>query len=100
MDRIQRVALAALLLSGLPVMAGEWPAGVRDTFQKSCVNSAGQALGKERAQVYCECTVTSIDRNFSSAEIAMLERADLPEPLIKRLQQVSQQCLQGLGGQG
>lgn len=98
MECIQRLTVAALLLLGLPAQATEWPAGVRDTFQRSCVSSAGQPLGKERAQRYCDCTVTRIDRDFSGAEIAALERAELPEPLVVRLQQVSQQCLQALGG--
>jgi hypothetical protein len=44
--------------------------------------------------------VSSIDRDFSASEIAALEKAELSEPLIGRLQQVSQQCLQTLGGQG
>ncbi|MBD9414666.1 hypothetical protein IB234_08825 [Pseudomonas sp. PDM16] len=100
MDRTRPIALAALLMMGLPALAGEWPPGVRDTFQKSCVNSAGQALGQARAQQYCECTVRRIDRDFSSAELAALEKAELPEPLVKRLQQVSGQCLNELGGQG
>jgi hypothetical protein len=42
--------------------------------------------------------VARIDRDFSAREVAALERAELPEPLIRRLQQVSQQCLQMLGG--
>lgn len=97
---IARVAWVALLLSAMSALAAEWPAGVRDTFQQGCVKSAGEALGQERAGLYCKCTVTRIDRDFSTAEVAALEKADLPEPLIKRLQQVSQQCLQTLGGQG
>ena len=100
MDRFQRIALATLLLASLPALAKEWPPGVRDTFRQSCENSAGQPLGKQRAQQYCNCTVASIDRDFSASEIAALEKAELPEPLIKRLQQVSQQCLGQLGGQG
>jgi hypothetical protein len=100
MDRFQRIALATLLLASLPALAKEWPPGVRDTFRQSCENSAGQPLGKQRAQQYCGCTLARIDRDFSSAEIAMLEQATLPEPLIQRLQQVSQQCLGELGGQG
>jgi len=100
MNRIQRVAFAALLLTSLQIAAGEWPPGVRDTFRKGCANSAGQALGNERAQRYCECTVQRIDRDFSSAEIAQLEKADLPDSLIRRLQQVSQQCLENPGIQG
>ncbi|MDD0844141.1 hypothetical protein [Pseudomonas sp. Gutcm_11s] len=100
MDRMQSLVFTVLLLAGLPAVAGEWPAGVRDTFQKGCVNSAGEALGQERAGLYCECTVKRIDRDFTTAELTALEKAELPDPLIKRLQQVSQQCLQTLGGQG
>ncbi|MDG9922654.1 MULTISPECIES: hypothetical protein [unclassified Pseudomonas] len=100
MDRFPRVALATLLLTSMPVLAKDWPPGVRETFQQSCVNSAGQPLGQQRAQQYCDCTVSSIDRDFSASEIATLEKAELPEPLIQRLQQVSQQCLEQLGGQG
>lgn len=98
MGCMPRIALATLLLTGLPVQAAEWPPGVRDIFHKSCVNSAGQPLGKQRAQVYCDCTLRRIDRDFSAVEIASLEKAELPEPLVQRLQQVSQQCLQTLGG--
>mgnify|MGYP007020568824 CR=1 FL=1 len=43
------------------------------------------------------CAPTS---RASASEVAALEQAELPEPLIKRLQQVSQQCLEALGGQG
>ncbi|MEO4047801.1 hypothetical protein AAFN46_12015 [Pseudomonas sp. CAU 1711] len=100
MDRIARLVFAALLLTGLPALAAEWPPGVRETFQKGCESSAGQALGAERARLYCACTVTGIDRDFSSAEVAELEKADLPQPLIERLQRLSQQCLQALEGQG
>jgi hypothetical protein len=100
MDRFQRIALATLLLASLPALAKDWPPGVRATFQQSCENSAGQPLGKQRAQQYCNCTVARIDRDFTASEIAALEQAELPEPLIRRLQQISQQCLGELGGQG
>lgn len=100
MERIQRLACAALLLAGSPALAAEWPPGVRETFQRGCENSAGQALGEALARPYCACTVSRIDRDFSSAEVAELERADLPQPLIERLQRVSEQCLQALEGQG
>jgi hypothetical protein len=99
MDRFQRIALATLLLTSLPALAKDWPPGVRNTFQQGCENSAGQPLGKQRAQQYCNCTVSRIDRDFSASEIAALEKADLPEPLIQRLQRISQQCLEQLGGQ-
>lgn len=98
--RMPRLACLALLSLGLPALAGDWPPGVRETFRNSCVESAAQALGQASAQHYCECTVMRIQRDFSSAEIAALEKAELPQPLIGRLQQVSQQCLQALGGQG
>ena len=94
MKRLQPVAFAfAALLVSLPVFAGEWPAGVRETFRDGCVNSAAQALGEARARTYCDCTLAHIARDFTTAEIAALQKADLPEPLIRRLQQVSQQCL-------
>jgi hypothetical protein len=92
------IGLLAWLLAG-PAQAQNWPAGVRETFSKSCENSAGQALGQERAQLYCDCTVTHIDRDFSAADIAALERAELPPPLVERLQQVSRQCLESQGAQ-
>lgn len=100
MRHLPHIVVIASLLAGLPVQAAEWPPGVRDTFHKSCVESAGQPLGQERAQRYCQCTVARIDRDFSASEVAALEQAELPEPLIKRLQQVSQQCLEAFGGQG
>lgn len=98
MNRTPRIALAALLLTSLPTLAAQWPAGVRDTFRQSCEQSAGEALGKQRAPLYCNCTVERIDRDFSSTEIAALEKTQLPEPLIQRLQQISAACLQQLGG--
>lgn len=94
------IAVIVLLLGGPSALAAEWPPGVRDSFLNGCVESAGEPLGQERATRYCACTVARIDRDFSASEVAALERAELPEPLIRRLQQVSQQCLQRLGGQG
>lgn len=88
----------ALLFGGLPAQAAEWPPGVRDSFLNGCVESAGKPLGQERARRYCACTVARIDRDFSAGELAALEQAELPEPLIRRLQQVSQQCMQTPGG--
>ena len=93
-------ACAALLLIGLPALAAQWPAGGRETFRNGCEDSAGQALGEERAQRYCACTLTRIDRDFSATEIAALDKAELPEPLVARLQRVSQTCLAELDGQG
>ncbi|PYC27523.1 hypothetical protein DMO17_07230 [Aquipseudomonas alcaligenes] len=99
MSGIRRAILLGLLLSCAPVLAKDWPAGVKQTFRDSCVNSAGEPLGKERALLYCDCTVGRIDRDFSLAEMAALEQAELPPTLIERLQQVSQQCLGELGAQ-
>lgn len=99
MARLERITLAVLLLGSLSVQAGDWPSGVKNTFRQSCIDSASQALGKQRALLYCECTVERIGRDFTTAEIAELEQAQLPEPLIKRLQQVSQQCLGAQGAQ-
>ena len=69
MRHLPRIVVIASLLAGLPVQAAEWPPGVRDTFHKSCVESAGQPLGQERAQRYCQCTVARIDRDFSASEV-------------------------------
>lgn len=99
MQRFQRLALWALLLPCLTAQAGEWPPEVKNTFRQSCIDSASKPLGKQRALLYCDCTVQRIARDFSTAEIAELEKPQLPEGLVKRLQQVSQQCLGEFGAQ-
>ena len=99
MAKLARFPLMLALLGSLSAQAGEWPPEVRHTFRQSCIDSASEPLGKQRALLYCDCTVARIGSDFSTAQIAELERAQLPEPLVKRLQQVSQQCLGELGAQ-
>lgn len=99
MVRFERFTLTVMLLGSLSAQAGEWPPEVKNTFRQSCIDSASKPLGKQRALLYCDCTVQRIARDFSSAEIAELEKPQLPEGLVKRLQQVSQQCLGEFGAQ-
>lgn len=99
MRRLQRMALCTLLLPCFSALAGDWPPEVKNTFRQSCIDSASKPLGKQRALLYCDCTVQRIARDFSTEEIAELEKPQLPEGLVKRLQQVSQQCLGELGAQ-
>ena len=99
MVKFARFPLVFALLGSLSAQAGEWPPEVRHTFRQSCIDSASQALGKQRALLYCDCTVARIGTDFTTAQIAELDKAQLPEPLVKRLQQVSQQCLGSLGAQ-
>ena len=99
MLRFERFALLLALLGSSLVQAGDWPPETRNTFRQSCIDSATQALGKQRALLYCGCTVARIGRDFSTADIAELEKTQLSESLIKRLQQVSQQCLGELRAQ-
>lgn len=99
MLRFDRFTLLLALLGSPLVHAGDWPAETRNTFRQSCIDSATQALGKQRALLYCDCTVARIGRDFSTADIAELEKTQLSDALVQRLQQVSQQCLGELGAQ-
>lgn len=87
------------LLASLSAMAVQWPPGARQSFQQSCVTSASQALGAERAQQYCDCTVKTIERSFSQQQVTALEGQELPPELIEKLRAVSQQCLDSQGNQ-
>ena len=99
MARLARFTLALVLFASPLAQAGEWPPETRNTFRQSCIDSATQALGKQRALLYCDCTVERIARDFSTADIAELQQTQLAEPLVMRLQQVSRQCLGELGAQ-
>lgn len=97
---IRRTALAILPLLVLPALAADWPPGMREVFREGCLDSASEALGREPASRYCDCTVARIERDFSAEDFAGLQQAELPAPLLERLQWVSGQCLGELQGQG
>ncbi len=99
MISLRALAGGVALLACLPSMAAQWPPGAKQSFQQSCVSSASEALGGGRAQQYCDCTVTTIERSFSQAQITALEGQDLAPELVSKLREVSQQCLDRLGGQ-
>lgn len=97
---IRRAAFAILPLVVLPALAADWPPGLREVFREGCLRSASEALGGEPALRYCNCTVARIERDFSVEDFSALQQAELPAPLMARLQQVSGQCLGELQGQG
>lgn len=99
MTKFGGLTLALVLFGSVSAQAGDWPLETRNTFRQSCINSATDALAKQQALSYCDCTVERVARDFSTSEIAELDKTKLSAPLIKRLQQVSQQCLAALGAQ-
>jgi hypothetical protein len=88
-----RLIPAALLLAGLATGTGAAalaadpiPQNMLDNSHKSCMQSctgSGQAQGKCTA--YCNCTVDSIEEQFSGEEFAAMNQSAVPgQPLVSQ----------------
>ncbi|MBT8765297.1 hypothetical protein [Metapseudomonas boanensis] len=93
MRAVQFISAAALQACTFVAMAGDWPAGGSEKFNKECFAGASVQVPAKQALAYCECSNEMMREVFSTQQLAAIAGGKKPsEDEVSVLVDISRNC--------